>query len=336
MKTLKLVLAVAALAVLSITLSSCESTTNSTSGTYKSVDFSIPAWNYSDNYYLVDTLYKRSFTEYYNNITSGYQDSNRINSILEVWVQCNASDPDSRFCVGKVMLGARPPQGYDSSITKPENIAGDKFTGYFKQMYTGYDYSNQCGMVGLRNDIPENYYLGVVYTDSSKRKYGKGVYESGIHDTLILKLVKVDNPNPVTTPLAWQLKMKNVYRLPYGNIGPTSKIYLKYIENSVYYEKIPGYDTMLITALKLDRVNNYTKLPPPDGIIDMFVDGRILNVTTGYIIFPSLEPFSQGLNGAGVPSQYWFDEIYNQSKTQTQQSTKANMYKLMGTEYYIE
>ena len=57
-------------------------------------DFQIPAWDYSDNHYLFDTLYKSSFLDFFNSadgILSTQTDNNTIvtqpESVLEVWVQ---------------------------------------------------------------------------------------------------------------------------------------------------------------------------------------------------------------------------------------------------------
>jgi cell surface protein SprA len=254
-------------------------------------------------------------------------------------VQCDANTPNKRFCVGKVMLGARPSQGYDTSITNPEIIAGEKFAGYFRKLDYGTDYlipNRGLGFISFNINVPDNYNVGVVYSNNANQNFGKGTYSSLTTDTLILKLFKVANESPVTTPLAWQLKMKNVYDLHYKTILSTSKVYLKYFNNSINYDTIPGYSSRLITMLTLDRVNNSTLLPPPDGICDWsYVLTSSFSFPT-YIIFPVLEPFGQGLQEAGVSSEYQFNEIYTQSKLQAQGNAKANMYKLMGTVYYID
>lgn len=339
----KQIVILAVLAMISIGLSSCDDNITGKTGNYLSEDFSIPVWDYADNYYFLDTLYKRSFREWQEGITSGFQDSNRIliNNTFEVWVQCEINTPNKRLCVGKVMLGARPPQGYDTSITNPEIIAGEKFAGYFRKLGHGTDYdilNYSLGYICLNINVPENYNVGIVYSNFANQTFGKGSYNSLATDTLILKLFKVANESPVTTPLAWQLKMKNVYDLHYASISPTTKLYLKYINDSLTYDAIPGYSTNLVTMLKLDELNNSSRLPPPDGICD-FTFGKTVFPGSGsrptYIIFPILEPFGQGLQDAGVSSEYQFNEIYTQRKSEIQLNAKANMYKLMGTAYYI-
>lgn len=338
MKTLNVIKAFAIAALAAVLISACDSTVTNSNNNTQSQDFSIPAWDYSDNFYFVDTLYKRSFRDWQNGITSGFIDSNLIREdYFEVWVQCDANTPDKRFCVGKVMLGARPQQGYDTSVTNPVNIMGDKFAGYFRRLYYNeYTLKDSAGFLVLRISVPENYHVGVAYTNYLNQDYGKGEYASYPSDTIILKLCKVANQSPDLTPLAWQLKMKNVYRLSSaGLVSFYSSIFLKYNNLGT----LPFYTTPLITMLKLDRVNNTTSLPPPDGLFDWWNGKTVFTFFQSgsystYIMFPILEPFGQGLQEAGVSSEYRVNEIYTQRKTHTQLNVKANMYKLMGTLVY--
>lgn len=341
MKTLYVVLTFAVIAFAAVLISACDSTVTNSNNNTQSQNFSIPAWDYAENFYFVDTLYRRSFKEWQDGVTSGFIDSNLIrnDNTFEVWVQCDATTADKRLCVGKVMLGERPPQGYDTSVTNPVTIMGDKFAGYFRKLNSNeFTLKDTAGFVVLRISIPENFHVGVVYTNHANKNYGKGLYNSSVNDTLILKLIKVDNQSPDLTPLAWQLKMKNVYRLSSaGLVSFTSSIFLKYNNLGT----LPFYTTPLITMLKLDRVNNITFLPPPDGLFDwsngitIFTFFQPAGSYSTYIMFPILEPFGQGLQEAGVTSEYWFNEIYTQRKTQAQINVIANMYKLMGTIIYF-
>jgi cell surface protein SprA len=231
------------------------------------------------------------------------------------------------------MLGARPSQGYDTSITNPETIIGDKFSGYFRKLYKSEYYVNpQAGFIGLLELIPDNYHVGVVY-NSSNQNYGKGAFESYPNDTLILKLIKVDSPSPETTPVAWNLKMKNVYRIPYTNLQNTTTIKTKFNSNNVLLDTIPGYNIPLITMLKLDRYNNTTFFPPPDGKFDWISD-RTIFPSTGNVMFPMLEPFSKGFAAYGLDSNYIYTELYSQKKIIAQQSPKGYLYVIKGNAVY--
>jgi hypothetical protein len=336
MKTVKCVLVLVSFIAISISLSSCESTvTNNSSNS--SGDFQFSVWDYSDNYFLLDTIYKRSFSEVYKDSITSYVTENTLtmsNNDLEVWVQCDITESRKRFCVGWMMLTERPVQGYDTSYINTESAVDKKFAGYFKILDTAEFYINrQAGFVGLKATIPENYHVGIAYKTLSNKIYGQGRNISGSTDTLILKLIKVDSPDPATTPLAWKLKMKNIYRLPYYNLLSSTVINLMYLHNNEYINRLPVSYVLLITMLKLDRFNNGTLLPPPDGKFD-WIENKTIYPETGDIIFPILEPFGQGLQDAGVSSEYQFNEIYTQTKSQTQGNAKANMYKLMGTAVY--
>lgn len=337
MKTIKCVLVFVSFIAISIILSSCENTVTNTGTPALPDNFQLNAWDYSESHYFVDTLYKRSFTELYNDSVTNYVLQNTIdtsNNLIEVWVQCDVTYAVKRFCVGKVMLGVRPQQGYDTSITKPETIIGDKFSGYFRKLYKSEYYVNpQAGFIGLLELIPDDYYVGVVYKDLSNNYFGEGAHESGNNDTLILKLIKVDYPSPETTPVAWNLKMKNVYRIPYTNLQNTTTIKTKFNSNNVLLDTIPGYNIPLITMLKLDRYNNTTFFPPPDGKFD-WISGRTIFPSTGDVMFPILEPFSKGIAVYGLDSNYIYTEMYSQKKIWARNSPKAIYYFIKGNAVY--
>jgi hypothetical protein len=335
MKTLNVLKACAVIAFTAVLIYACDfpnSSSNNLTG-----NFTMYVFDYSENHYFLDTLYRRSFTEYHKGITSGFLDSNRIltnNNQFEVWVQCDIITPNNRFCVGKVMLGARPPQGYDTSITKPENIPGEKFAGYFVKLES-YDYylNDTAGFVGLNSTISDYYCVGVVYRNVSNQYFGKGEYESGASDTLILKLVKVVNQSPDLTPTAWKLLMKNVYKMPFTNLQSSTTIKTMFNKNNVWCDTITGYSIPLITMVKLDRFNNTTFLPPPDGKFD-WLTGKTIFPETGYLIFPTLEPFGRDLPLSPNDSAYCFYEMYSKRKSIAIISVKALLYHIKGNAVY--
>jgi len=332
----KLIVVLAVIAMISIAVSSCENSV--TQGGYFTASLEIPVWNYSESHYFVDTLYRRSFTEFYKDSITNFVIENTLYTqyYTEVWVQCDVNTQNKRLCVGKVMLGPRPPQGYDTSITKPEIVVDNKYFGYFRKLNENEYYINpQAGFVGLKIDVPVNYHVGVVYRNVRNQIFGFGELGSQINDTLILKLIKVDSPDPTTTPLAWKLKMKNVYRGTAFYILSSSFISLGFRDfnnpnnYNNYIDSIPGYSAKLITMLKLDRYNNGTMIPPPDGKFD-WIENKIVYPQSADIIFPMLEPFLQGIQSNGLDSSYTYSEIYNSPKTVSQISPKANYYRIGG------
>jgi hypothetical protein len=308
-------------------------------------NFQISVWDYSDSHYFIDTIYKPLFeTVKYNDDgpggTSYSNDPNRLNlnnNNFEVWMQCNATEAKKRFAVGKVMLGPRPPTGYDTSITNPVSVLGDKFAGYFRKLdESEYRVDQYAGFVSLKLSVPENFYVGVAYKTyaPTNNTFGKGVYESGSTDTLILKLIKIDTPSPETTPAAWELKMKNIYRLPVSRILEDGFVLdALFNNNNVLVKNIPNIpDVSLSTILNIDRYQGriITADKRPDGIFD-FLPGRTILTESGDIIFPNLRPFGENIKTNGGDSTLQFSEIYTQKKTLTQTSPKANLYVIKGS-----
>jgi len=307
-------------------------------------NFQINIFDYSDSHYFVDTLYKKLFEKVYNDITGGSAYANDTNMInlannnFEVWIQCNATESQKRFAVGKVMLGPRPPNGYDSLTKVPETILGDKFAGYFRKLAENeYRVDQYAGFVSLKLSVPENYYVGVTYKTGNtpiRSVFGKGSYDSGSQDTLILKLIKVDNTDPITTPVAWELKMKNIYRLPVSKILEDGFVLdALYNNNNVYQKNIQSLpNASLSTIVNIDRYAGRTisENKVPDGVFD-FIPGRTILTESGDIIFPNLKPFADNLRLEGADTTLIFNEIYTQKKTVAQLSPKANLYVLKGS-----
>ncbi len=334
MKAIKSILVLVSIFSFFIALSSCENTVTNSGTPLPPDNFILYAWDYSDSYYFVDTLYRRSFLEYYRDTMTTYLMANSIiesTQPLEVWVQCDVNTADKRICAGKVMLEARPPQGYDTSVTNPGN---DKFTGYFRKLLPSEFYHNNlAGFIGLNISIPENYRVGVVYQNYSYQMFGKGYMETLPTDTIILKLVKIDYPHPYESPLAWKLKMKNVYKIPFTNLQSSTTIKTVFNDNNVYRDTITGYTTPLITMLKLDKVNNTTLLPPPDGKFD-WKTGKTIFPENGCLVFPTLEPYGSDLPLSQYNSNYCYFELYSQSKITARMSNKAGYYAIKGNAVY--
>jgi len=226
-----------------------------------------------------------------------------------------------------------PSGGYDSATYKKTNDSTDThFYGYFKELSSSEYYINPlAGFIGLKIDIPENYCIGVTYQTASGKKFGMGKNDVTTNGMMILKMIRCNNIDPTTTPRAWELKMKNIYRLPYQNISESNfKLYLKYhFCHNCYYDTIPGMSWPLLQMLKLDRYTGTTRSWKPDGNFDFF-SGYTIIPETGDIIFPSLYPFRDELKKAGINDSLIFDELYSQRKFEAQNSNKATMYYIKG------
>lgn len=297
----------------------------------------IAAYEYSDFHFLVDTLYKRSFLDVYNDTTGVLSQFTSDNMILsndnsfEIWVQCEITEINKRYAVAHTLLYEKPTGGYSDTLLYTTQILGIRFFGYFRQLHPSeYYISEYAGMIGFKIHIVENYHAGIVYKTSNGNKYGVGSFESGPQDTLILKMFKTQNQSPDGTPLAWELKLKNVYRLPMSNISYYPfELDVVYDDYNVLRSKIPGMNILLLQITKLDRYTGYTKHGPPDGIFD-FLPGYTIITETGDIIFPTFRPFYDEFRDAGVDSIYWFPELYEQRKTIAQNLPIANKFRIYG------
>ncbi|MCB0725433.1 MAG: cell surface protein SprA [Ignavibacteriae bacterium] len=306
-------------------------------------DFQIPAWDYSDNHFLFDTLYKKSFLDYFNTSTgviSSYTDSNTIvtqpETVLEVWVQTDNTWSNKRIAVAHTMLYEQPTGGYSDTLTTPGTVLGLKFSGYFRKLEPSEYYINPyAGFISLKINVPENYHIGVAYSTQYKKYGTTSTDRPNYTDTLILKMIKVKDQSPDQTPLAWELKLKNIYRLPVSRIIEDGfKFQAMYLEDNILTPNIAGLTSSLSTILRIDRYTGKQKSPPADGIFDYF-PGTTINTETGDIIFPTLRPFWDNIDSvlAGTgDSAFVFSDIYTKRKTQvSQNSPLASRYFLVGS-----
>lgn len=322
--------------IFSVIITGCDS--DNIGGSGNNFNFSIPIFDYSDSHFLVDTLYKSSFLDYNNNTSGVFTQHTNDNRILsndnsfEVWVQCEATEISKRLAVGYVMLYEKPAGGYPDSLKNPaHSIAGEIFIGYFRKLtQSEYYVSEYAGMIGFKINIPNDYHAGIVYRTNEGKEFGQGSYGSGTQDTLILKMFKTSNPNPEFNALAWELKLKNIYRLPINNVLQDQfDLDIYFYENGVYAPRIPGTVKDILEITQLDRYQGSTHIPPPDGRFD-FLPGYTIIPETGNIIFPTFRPFYDELRFAGADSVYWFPELYEQQKAVAQTMPNATRFYIMG------
>ncbi|MBN1633952.1 MAG: cell surface protein SprA [Ignavibacteria bacterium] len=310
------------------------------SGGTSQQDFQLSVYDYSDNHYFLDTLYKSSFLDYYNNTTGQLTQKTINNQILhtdpsfEVWVQTLPTDGTKRPGVAITQLPEVTTVLYDTLINT-EEITGIRFFGQFRKLNANEYYINpQAGFLSLNISLPENYVVGVTYVNKLGEKFGRNSIDvSQNNDTLILKMIKCANQNPESTPLAWELKMKNIYRLPVSKVVEDGfKLEVLYNNDNVFEPTINvgGSSINLLQVLGLDRYTGTTRVPPPDNIFD-FLLGYTINTETGDIIFPTLRPFYDELRDAGLDTTYLFDELYTKRKNEAVTLPIATKYYIKGS-----
>jgi len=308
--------------------------------------FQINVYDYSENHYFLDTMYKSSFLDVYNSTSNQYSPTTYANRVLsddyttfEVWIQAEYTDVDKRAAVCWTQLGEKPVGGYPDTLKKTDIVPGVRFFGSMRKLKpTDYFIDPYAGFISLKVNVSPNYTIGVTYSTQPTpgaplTRYGISSSEANFTDTLILKMIKCENQSP-ETPLAWELKMKNIYRLPVSKIVEDGfKIDVNYIkEDNIPSPSIPagGTDKNLLQVLGLDKYTGKEKRPPPDGIFD-FIPGATINLETGDIIFPTLRPFYDNIQDAGADTSLIFKTLYTNRKADAQNSTLATRYIIKGT-----
>ena len=157
--------------------------------------------------------------------------------------------------------------------------------GSFHELNPDEFYLNRAlGVLALNVSLGPKDVLGVLYTTAGGRTVG--VPLSATNDTLILKLIKPENPRPEDP--TWDYELRNVYYLGARNI-PREGFQVK-----IFYDTPSGeneYTQDGVDYLQILGLDQWGEVPgtPPDGNIDL--NENYLNLARGELIFPDLEPF---------------------------------------------
>lgn len=313
------------------------------SGGTTAQDYSIRAYDYSENHYFVDTIYAsrtlKIFERFYSNIPSQYDPQYNINEI-EVWKSINQVVADqSKIRYANCFidlpaiqdLGGSYPQSYKNPLENP--VAGREETGRFLLLTPGVDYElrSETGFISFKTAINEQDIIAVSYKQGqNNRTYGQFLNTLTQADTLIvLKLVKPRNLQPAYKD-AWKLRLKNIYPTGARNVKPEG------FEFKIKYEVVgqepteelntQGGNVRLIQAFGFDQQGSGGS-PTPDNIFD-WRPGLTIYPETGEIIFPTLEPF-----GRDIPpdlSDKKFQLVYDTSKTYARQDKASDKWVFTG------
>lgn len=211
-----------------------------------------------------------------------------------------------------------------------------------------YYYNPQIGFLSLNQPLQPDEVLGVAFQYTyNGRVLQVGEFSQDVppdstgttQKVLFLKLLKATSQR--TNLPIWDLMMKNVYSVGYGQLERTDfKLDLLYEEPSLGEKRylppadvLPQYEGQpLISLVNLDRLNNQND-PQPDGVFD-FVEGFTVISMMSRIIFPVLEPFGRDLEYV-FPSQaqrdkYVYYPLYDTIKAIAQTYANLNRYKLAG------
>lgn len=314
------------------------------SGGAQEQNFDLKVWDYSDNHFFLDTVYKSSFLDFYTTTSSISQRTDSLSvddQSFEVWVQTDQTTTGYRRAAMYIDLPRLPASGKYSDTLKNINfnIQGQNASGIVRKLENSeYKLNRIAGYVSLNVSLPDNYFIGVAYKRTKTREqFGTISTDSGnAQDTLILKMIKPENLVPANT-LAWEHKLKNIYRLPVSRVVQDGfELEVKYLDNGNYIPTFPPSQNIarnLLFILGLDRFTN-GRSGGPDNKFD-FIPGTTIDVENGYVIFPTLKPFLTNFseyseNGNRIDSSFWYPQIYDRTKNDSRLQPNANNYVITG------
>jgi len=218
-----------------------------------------------------------------------------------------------------------------------------------------YSYNQQLGFISINLNVQPDQVVGVAmeYTyNGTPYKIGEfssDVAKKNAEDTLktnvlFVKMLKSTTAN-IQYPI-WDLMMKNVYAIGTANVDPQEFRFDIYYEDPGKGQKrfLSGDDIPatlkgrpLLQVFRLDTLNLQND-PGPDGIFD-FVPDLTINLRSGRIMFPVLEPFgsyiSQKIIEAGgstvVAERYGYPQLYDLTPFRAREFQQFNRFTLKGT-----
>jgi len=214
-----------------------------------------------------------------------------------------------------------------------------------------YSLNEDLGFVSLNLNVQPDQIVGVAleYTyNGIPHKIGEFTSDISQGDSLnqnvlFVKMLKSTTAN-VRYPI-WDLMMKNVYSIGANNVDPTE------FRFDIFYDD-PGKGNKrflnspdipatlssfpLLQLFNLDNLNLQGD-PGADGIFD-FVPGLTINLRSGRIMFPILEPFGKhlgnALKAAGadslVISKYIYPQLYDSTLFRAREFQELNRFRLIG------
>lgn len=204
-----------------------------------------------------------------------------------------------------------------------------------------YEVNTTLGYITLSSALNSDEVLAVAFNFTSNGEtYQVGEFTTdGLEstETLFVKLLKGTDLSP--DKATWDLMMKNVYdlnayqlssddfELNVMYLNDSTGTYINYLPDS----RIEGHT--LLQVMRLDMLNSQLDATQ-DGIFD-FVDGVTIDASSGYVIFPVLEPFGTNLSDSIIDptyiDKYVFQDLYDETQVEAEQDAEHNKFILSGS-----
>ncbi len=237
-----------------------------------------------------------------------------------------------------------------STLTGLGMLAVQDFEKTFarKLLPSDYSFNQQIGFLSLNQPLQPDEVLGIAF----QYTYNGRVFQVGEFSTdvtpdtsgasqrvLFLKLLKATSQR--TNLPIWDLMMKNVYSVGYGQLERQDfKLDIVYEEPSLGEKRYLPLDSVItayngqpiLQLVNLDRLNNQND-PQPDGVFDYLENFTVISPQSR-IIFPVLEPFGHDLDyvfsNQDRRNRYLFYPLYDTIKAIAQTYANLNRFKLVG------
>ncbi|GAB5466661.1 MAG: hypothetical protein Kapaf2KO_20970 [Candidatus Kapaibacteriales bacterium] len=290
--------------------------------------FFLRAYDYARNHFLVDTLYGSIYEEFYQFAQGIIPNRAREFAIkeIEVWESTNQLNDVEGVseAVAVADLPTRPfPPNYDTFTSLPI-LQGQVERGRFRRLDTmQYEIDRNLGHLTINNLRTDRTYAIAYRRENTTRGPEDDIYvgdfaqfqrETG--DTLVLQLVYRPNMQPGFTNI-WDRQMRNIYNVGASNTDVSSTVINLWYrrESNDSTDVLNEAPDKLVTIFGVDKVNPAGS-EPPDGEFDL--NGPYYNPRRGEVVFPTLEPFRDGLRryftqqgNPAVAEKYIFNEVYD-------------------------
>jgi len=313
----------------------------SLSGGAEAQTFQKRVYDYSTNHYFLDTVYADTsrdlnlFNKYYGNATPIEIQYYRIKDI-EIWKTVTGIiNPKERLVNAYIDLPSRTKTSkYPASLRGEVSVVpGRVETGRFIKLEPSeYILHEATGYVSFRTQVNETDAIAVAYRmegdpgPENDLYFGEFIADVTDTVTLILKLIKPANLQPQFRT-AWKLQLRNIYPLGVRDVKEDGFAFdIKYgITLDDARNDIGG--VKFLNAFGLDLIDD-SKNARPDGKFD-FLPGKTINLSTGEIIFPVLQPFGRNLPSS-LSDTLAYLKVYDTLQVFAKQDREKDKFILVG------
>ncbi|MDB5251143.1 MAG: hypothetical protein JWP27_312, partial [Flaviaesturariibacter sp.] len=278
-----------------------------------------------------------------NTLPDNYVTVNNLYASLKNNPQARNSTQVQSYLTG---IGLQPVQDFEKTFARKLNPSE----------YTFLSESNaKLGFISLNQPLQPDEVLAIAYQYTYNGKvFQVGEFSQDVppdssgnsQKVLFLKLLKATSQR-TTLPL-WDLMMKNVYSVGFGQLERQDfHLDVVYEEPSLGEKRyLPIADTVaginpvlpqyrgqpILRLVNLDRLNNQND-PQPNGEFD-YLEGQTVISSQSRVIFPVLEPFGRDIEyvfaSPEARRKYVYYPLYDTIKAIAQTYSNLDRYKLVG------